>query len=140
MRHTFNSWFCYIVQTRVCLPKQSSLHYIESTSRYFTQLKCERKIDLLQNSPVVKLKKTKLIYFSTLFRKIKYKRLDVYTYYKQDVSVNEIEPVASIDLSIAYFSISCYILAYQMKAFLNCWKTDKPRMSFFSSSRRYSAN
>lgn len=37
------------------------------------------------------------------------------------VSVKQSEPVAGIDLSIAYFSISCYILAYQMEAFLNCW-------------------
>jgi len=56
------------------------------------------------------------------------------------VSLKQSEPVAAIDLTIAYFSISCYILAYQMKAFLNCWKTDRPRTSFFSSSRRYSAN
>lgn len=54
------------------------------------------------------------------------------------VSMKWFEPVAGIDL--AYFTISCYILGYKMKAFLNCWKTDKQRTSFFSSSRWYSAN
>lgn len=36
------------------------------------------------------------------------------------VSMKQFQPDAGIDLRIAFFSISCYILAYQMKAFLNC--------------------